>query len=255
MSTPPVTPPPLPLGKGVSLIAQHPAGLFALEKPEGVLAHPNEDEGSKRTLLLAPYDNDSECYKVKTDNGEKNFYLLHRLDSPTSGLILIADNLPLAEAIRKAFREHRIQKTYNAIVSGSVRKPHGEWIDTLTKRNEQGSHVRSATGGNQSAKAHYKFLKRSLSGRLHLLELKPTTGRTHQLRVQCAEHDYPIVGDRTYGNFKLNTDIRKKTGEKRLFLHACHVSISIPFKGSTLTFDARSPLPDNFEKLFHLKVD
>jgi 23S rRNA-/tRNA-specific pseudouridylate synthase len=75
---------------------------------------------------------------------------------------------------------------------------------------------------------------------LTLLKLEPVTGRTHQLRVQCAWHRHPIVGDGTYGDFAFNRAFAKSTGEKRLFLHAAAVRLP------GLDFAAESPLPEEF---------
>lgn len=233
----------LPLGKGVRVLGTHPAGLLALEKPEGVLSHPNGREVSSRALLKACYDEDREAYVLE---GGGLAYLLHRLDSPTSGVLLVALEEALAEAVRAAFRGQRVHKTYVAVVGGHRRQGQGLWRDALDKR-KQGGQLRAESGRGHEAVSAFRFLKQGR--RLHLLELKPQTGRTHQLRAQCALHGYPIVGDKTYGDFKLNQQVRQTSAHKRLFLHAREVSLKLDYKGRALSFRAHSPLPLEFETL------
>ena len=84
-----------------------------------------------------------------------------------------------------------------------------------------------------------------------LMELQPVTGRTHQLRVQCAKRKLPIVGDSTYGNFKLNRELRKVTGSKRLFLHASHIRIPLNDAEQREYFEVESPMPAEFNTLLN----
>lgn len=79
-----------------------------------------------------------------------------------------------------------------------------------------------------------------------LLRLEPRTGRSHQLRVQCAKRGLPIVGDQTYGDFGLNRTLAKATGAKRLFLHSLETAFDYEFGGRKLKFKAVAPLPGEF---------
>ena len=93
-------------------------------------------------------------------------------------------------------------------------------------------------------KAHTKL------GMLALLRLSPKTGRTHQLRVQCAKRKLPIIGDRTYGNFQLNRKYAKQFKCDRLFLHATKLKVKISQKGKTeFMWEVVSPLPPAFTKI------
>jgi tRNA pseudouridine65 synthase len=83
---------------------------------------------------------------------------------------------------------------------------------------------------------------------LALLQLEPRTGRSHQLRVQCAKRQLPIVGDQTYGDFPRNRQFAKLTGAKRLFLHSSETTFDYEFAGRKQAFRATAPLPDEFEK-------
>ena len=90
--------------------------------------------------------------------------------------------------------------------------------------------------------------------RLSLLRLNPLTGRTHQLRVQCAKRKFPIIGDTTYGNFSLNREIQKATGYQRLFLHAYSIRIEWEWKQRQHFFRAESSIPNEFNELMDLRL-
>ena len=83
---------------------------------------------------------------------------------------------------------------------------------------------------------------------LALIRLEPKTGRSHQLRVQCAKRHLPIVGDQTYGDFAANRAFAKRTGAKRLFLHSMSTTFEYEFRQRRSTFSATAPLPDDFVK-------
>ncbi len=85
--------------------------------------------------------------------------------------------------------------------------------------------------------------------RLTLIKLEPRTGRSHQLRVQCAKRHLPIVGDQTYGDFKANRALAKATGCKRLCLHSSETSFEYEFGGKLHRFSAQAELPPEFSEL------
>ena len=80
-----------------------------------------------------------------------------------------------------------------------------------------------------------------------LIRLEPRTGRSHQLRVQCAKRHLPIVGDQTYGDFGANRVFAKAAGTKRMFLHSMETSFAYEWKGRTWEFAAQAELPREFE--------
>lgn len=84
------------------------------------------------------------------------------------------------------------------------------------------------------------------ASRVSLIQLEPHTGRSHQLRVQCAKRGLPIVGDRTYGNFSANREFSKAGGPKRMFLHSLEVEFDYEFAGKENRFAAQAPLPAEF---------
>lgn len=237
----------LPLGRGVELLSRNDSGLMAFFKPAGVLSHPNTSKDIPRSLLMSPYDLKGEFYEVEAVGGERfKVWLLNRLDSATSGVLLCAVRPSVAEMVRQEFAEGRVRKKYHALVFGVFSPQRQVWRDRLRVAHEDG-HLRATAKEGVEAETEAR-LGRFFSGRhpVSLIDMYPGTGRTHQLRVQCAKRKLPIVGDQTYGNFSLNREFAKVTGCKRLFLHSAEISVTILLAGKAVKFSARSPLPGEF---------
>lgn len=235
----------IPVSDGVRLCSSHAVGLWALEKASGVRSHPNDRGPDARALLTQSYDHTEECYF--DDVSGQRWYLLNRLDAPTSGLILIATDRQLAKAIRDLFAERKVEKRYFALVAGRPPKPSDTWRDQLRTQSKGGA-VRSERGPGQLALCEMRLVQTWSNPLRSLLELTPKTGRTHQLRVQCAQRKLPILGDATYGDFRLNRDYTKTTGHKRLFLHSSEVKLALEWQGEKVKFSAKSKLPEEFEE-------
>jgi tRNA pseudouridine65 synthase len=237
-----------PLGRGVDPLHCDPNGLVALAKPAGVLSHPNEAGERSRALLDAAYHVDGEYFEwTPPGAAPARLYLLNRLDSGTSGVILLATTELLARAIRALFRQKNVHKIYQALVFGVPSQGRQIWRDRLAVQ-KQGGQIRTGTGGNIPAEAQMSVVRqnREVSPPVALIQLEPRTGRSHQLRVQCAQRQLPIVGDATYGDFRLNRDFAKRTGQKRLFLHSLATTFEYEFAGRRHAFSARAPLPAEF---------
>lgn len=241
----------LPLGRDVTLLNRDDAGLIAFDKPAGVLSHPNEPADEPRSLLQARYVLDGEYFEWPRPGGgePQRLWLLNRLDSATSGVILAAATEALALEIRAQFKRKQVRKVYQALVFGVPRQPMELWRDLLTVE-KRGGRIRTAGhAGHVPAESRMTVLQRGLGQhRLALLKLEPRTGRSHQLRVQCAKRGLPIVGDQTYGDFARNREFAKFAGTKRLFLHSQETGFEYEFQGRRRTFSARAPLPAEFEK-------
>jgi tRNA pseudouridine65 synthase len=221
----------------------------ALYKPEGVRAHPNDDgKADGGALLDAPFDMERECYTL----GEgKRVYLLHRLDAPTSGIILVATDEKLANEVKALFAAHKVHKTYEALVFGDAGHGRRTWRDRLrTEKSARGA--RTTVGGGDMAvvdvDTHKTFRAKSGLVVSHIT-LKPATGRTHQLRVQCAARHLPIVGDATYGDFALNRRAAKELGIKRLCLHAAKIRFDLERDGRRIAFETSCPAPEFFASI------
>jgi 23S rRNA-/tRNA-specific pseudouridylate synthase len=175
-------------------------------------------------------------------------WLLNRLDSATSGVILVASGETLAREIRAMFQRRHIHKTYAALVFGMPPENRQHWRDRLAIEKRRGRIRAHAFAGHIPAEARMTLLRASRHAvrPLSLIQLEPETGRSHQLRVQCARRHLPIVGDATYGDFGANRDFAKRTGEKRLFLHSLETRFDYEHAGRVFTFAARAELPEAF---------
>jgi 23S rRNA pseudouridine955/2504/2580 synthase len=237
----------LPLGGEVRLLVKDPNGLVAFDKPAGVLSHPNESQDEPRSLLTCRYDKEAQCFTWRNaDGAERHLWLLNRLDSATSGVILTAANEKLAAVIREHFAKKQVRKAYNALVFGHAHTKKEIWRDLLAV-NKKGGRVRTATIGNIPSETHFEVLRHTQRNfSTSLVRLEPRTGRSHQLRVQCAKRHLPIIGDQTYGDFGLNREFAKANKTKRLFLHSLETAFTYEFAGQKISFKASAPLPAEF---------
>jgi 23S rRNA-/tRNA-specific pseudouridylate synthase len=241
----------LPLGRGVSLLTRDAHGLAAFNKPAGVLSHPNERGDEPRALLNAAYVLDGEYFEWRQEGAAEpqRLWLLNRLDSATSGVILAAADATLAASIRAQFKRKTVRKIYFALVFGVARQPAEIWRDLLSIEKRAGQIRTAARAGNIAAECRMSVIRASRGvPRVSLLRLEPRTGRSHQLRVQCAKRQLPIVGDQTYGDFRANREFAKLAGTKRMFLHSAETSFDYELGGARVTFAAQAPLPAEFEK-------
>jgi 23S rRNA pseudouridine1911/1915/1917 synthase len=167
---------------------------LAVAKPSGVPS--THFDGRVETL-----DRAVKAYLKDKYQKPGNVFLgiVHRIDKPVSGVILFARTSKAAARLSEQFREGTVEKIYWAVVQGEVRSDAGSLEDWL-KKDETAGRVNvvepRATGAKQ-ALLHYQ--KRAAHAGLTWLEIRPQTGRTHQLRVQLAHHGHPIYGDAKYG--------------------------------------------------------
>lgn len=233
----------LPLHPQCTLLKRDPSGLVAVDKACGILSHPNSPREKGPALLDWPYDFEAEAYR----GPEITWYLLNRLDAPTSGVILLADDPDLARAVKAAFAAHAVEKSYLSLIRGTLSRKEEAWRDCL-EVTRRGSTLRTRViRGRPNAVCTVELLRRgSRPPLLSLIAMRPETGRTHQLRVQCASRRLPIVGDGTYGDFAFNREFRRRTGEGRLFLHSWQTRLQVEWKGQVIAFVAESPWPAAF---------
>ena len=232
-----------PLGPGVEIVKRGPAGLYALNKPSGIRSQPKEGGKDPQALLTCSYSLKDEAYHIPPDKGGGKVWLLHRLDAGTSGVILVADEEKTADEVKKAFAEHRVKKTYVALVLGGPKENEAVWRDRI-EVSKEGGRARGKAGAGLWAEARMRVRERfqGKAGSMSLLELHPKTGRTHQLRIQCAQRGFPIAGDRTYGDFHRNRLLGEKVRPETLFLHSERIQLDVIGK----PFDVLMPLPEYF---------
>jgi len=218
---------------------------FNRESTSGSPLKTHADDKQKQGPAAAfegPYDLGDR--KFQTPQGP--LWLIHRLDQDTSGVLLAAKNKKSVTACRNAFEERKVKKTYIALVSRRPMPPHGIWRDTLMEQRSS-SGVRSAINyaGKPNAFLNYKMKEYFPKYNLSLLEIELLTGKTHQIRVQSTYRGHPVVGDRIYGNFTLNRELKAALGLRRMFLHAWKLAFPHPTNGKLLAIE--SPLPEDLE--------
>lgn len=174
--------------------------------------------------------------------------LAHRLDRGTSGVLLFGVSAAGLRGLTEAFREHRITKRYLALVEGRAPAPSFVVDEPLLRESAgpgQGARVRvSSRPDAQAAETEVDVVGVSADGRFTLVEARPLTGRTHQIRVHLRARGLPIVGDPVYGRPATNRTFRDGAGLWRPFLHAARVTFEHPVEASR-TLDLSSPLPDD----------
>lgn len=195
-----------------SLILYEDKDILVFNKPSGIAVQSGTNQNKSLDAMLLQYD--PTCAPR----------LVHRLDKDTSGVLVVAKTLTMARWLTQAFKERKIEKTYWALVCGVPSKKEGVIDLALSKKPDpKGEKMRVDRHEGQHAITHYRVLE-TVDLKVALLELKPQTGRTHQLRVHCAEGlKTPIVGDGKYGGkaaFLL--------GRKNLHLHAAKLAIPFP---------------------------
>ncbi|MBV5335514.1 hypothetical protein JZU48_00365 [bacterium] len=138
-------------------MASHECGLIAVEKPDGILSHPNPGEvAEKGTILITGnYSLDEEAFHVRDGKGGiRRVYLLNRLDSPTSGTLLLSLDEGVADLVRKMFARSQVMKRYVALIRGrGLRTPRGTWQDQMAKTKGPGGGVRSPFRSSSSTRA------------------------------------------------------------------------------------------------------
>jgi 23S rRNA pseudouridine1911/1915/1917 synthase len=167
----------------------------------------------------------------------------HRLDRPASGVIVFAKTRRAARRISEQFEGRLVAKTYWALVEGVVEPDAAEWIDHLKKIDgEPRTVVVDATDlGGRIAILKYRALRR-LPGRT-LLEIELETGRTHQIRVQCARRGHPLLGDELYGSREPFGPWNDDERQRLIALHARSLSFRHPTTREPVTFVAPLPPP------------
>ncbi len=198
---------------------------IVVNKPEGVLTHSKgvfNPEATVSTFIR----------QFTTGMSDNRGGIVHRLDRVTSGVIICAKNEKALAKLQKQFSERKTKKTYNAVVVGTL-DPLEASIDMPIERNPKKPQTFRVGPNGKAAITNYKVLK---TGETHsLIELRPVTGRTHQLRVHLAQLEHPIIGDVLYGGEPAD----------RTYLHALSLEITIP-SGERKIFEA--PLPKSFNQ-------
>ncbi len=209
--------------------------LLVIDKPVGVVTQPGKKHGRDSLLngLFVEYG------KLLQKLGEaRSWGLLHRLDKPTSGLVLVALRVDAYDRLRDQFKRRKIAKTYFAIIAGRPKTAQGviqKPIVEIAGRDRKKAVIKQ--GGGQAITA-YRVL--DAAGEACLVEVRPKTGRLHQIRVHMAALGHPVLGDGLYG------DHQKAESVPRLCLYAAELSFIHPDEPRRVT--VKAPVPADFAR-------
>lgn len=202
---------------------------LAVNKPAGMLSQ--EDISREPSLV------ESARSYLKTRYAKPgNVYLglLHRLDRPVSGVMLLARTSKAAGRLSAQFRSGAIKKLYWAVVEG-VPPDEGNWADVIAKDRRLNRSEVVSPGGDCGKEARVGFRVMNRWTRFAKLELHPATGRSHQLRVQLAARGFPIAGDAKYG---ARTRLTALDGRLRIALHARELTFTHPVSRAAISVQA-----------------
>ena len=198
---------------------------LVIDKPSGIITHAKGsfvNEASVATFI---------SNKIDTELEGNRAGIVHRLDRGTSGVMITAKTLHAQQYLQRQFAKHQAIKTYYAVVSGKMSLERANINYPIERNPKQPSRFRVGVKG-KSAVTNYQVVNSNI--KYSLLELRPTTGRTHQLRVHLAAIKHPIVGDTFY----------KGELASRLMLHASSLSVILPNQGR-VTFTSTLPIEFN----------
>ena len=201
--------------------------LIAVDKPGGVPVHGSgRGEETIETLLR-------EQLGQKAVRSGFTVSAVHRLDRQTSGVVLFARRKRACSRLMEQFAKGQVTKTYLALVRGSIEGDRGSITVPLPGL---GKHQ----GKEQEARTDWRVVCRGEE--VALVECRPRTGRTHQIRRHMKAIGCPLVGDEKYGVLRFNSWAKANWGLSRMFLHAASLSLAHPDDGRRLHFE--SPLPE-----------
>lgn len=207
--------------------------LVAIDKPAGVLVHPSD----------TPRPDDQVAMKILRDQlGGKMIHVIHRLDQPTSGVVLFALDKFSAKKLRQAFEKRLVEKNYLAVIHGHPARP--SWnCDIPLRKFDNAPEKPSLTS--------FKTLE-LLEEQLALVEAKPQTGRFHQIRKHLVQGGHPIVGDFRYRD----TELCLATGEKleigtRMLLQAKSLTFTHPVTELLVRIEA--PVDSSINKVIQTR--
>jgi 23S rRNA pseudouridine1911/1915/1917 synthase len=217
--------------------------LMVINKPAGMVVHPAAGHASG-TLVHAALAHAPELEGI---NGEQRPGVVHRLDKDTSGLILMAKDDKTQRWLQDQFRLRKVRKTYLALVDGHPPTPQGR-IEAPIGRDPAHRKQMAITAPEKGREAVSEYFTRQRFEVHTLLEVRPLTGRTHQIRLHLAFIGCPIVGDLVYGRKKPSLPIARQ------FLHAARLEVTLPGEQAPHIFEA--PLPADLQAvLSKLQLD
>jgi tRNA pseudouridine65 synthase len=213
---------------------------IAINKPAGVLVH--------RTNLAKEEEELLAVQMLREQIGQK-VYPLHRIDRPTSGVLLFGKNSEATSLLQPLFPTAKVKKNYLSIVRGHVAE-HG-LIGHPLKKNLYGALQEAKTEYWKLDQAEIAFASSSRypTSRYSLIRAYPHTGRMHQIRRHLAHARHYVIGDNTHGDNKQNNFFRTQFGLFNMLLHAWDLSFDHPYSGKIV--EIKAPLPKYFEEILN----
>ena len=202
--------------------------LLVIDKPAGLTVHPapGHDDHTLVNAILSHFPHLADI----SDSLRPG--IVHRLDKDTSGVMLVAKNRTAQINLVNQFKARSIVKAYMALVKGHLTPERGI-IEAAIGRDSRNRKRMAVVSEGRESRTEYEVVQ--YIGNYTLLEIKPETGRTHQIRVHLAAIGYPVVGDKVYGV--------KSPFLSRQFLHACRLGFRLPSNGEYMEFTLELP-PD-----------
>ena len=218
--------------------------LVAINKPSGLLVHRS---------MIDRHETEFAIQQTRDQIGQYVFPV-HRLDKPTSGVLLFALGRDTARQVTQQFVDKKIQKSYRAIVRGYTEEEGRidyalkEQLDKMTdsKAKQDKEAQEAVTNYTREATVELPFaVGRYATARYSLLKLIPETGRKHQIRRHMKHIFHPVVGDTSHGDGKHNSLFREQFDCHRLLLHADKLALKHPISGNDIVIKA--PFPNDFQ--------
>ncbi|MES9540272.1 RluA family pseudouridine synthase [Spirillospora sp. NPDC049024] len=207
--------------------------IVVVNKPVGVAAHPTTGWTGPTVLggLLGA------GHTIATSGASERQGIVHRLDANTTGAMVVAKSEIAYSRLKRAFKERRIDKRYQALVQGHP-DPFRGTVDAPIDRHPSGDGRFAVVAGGKPSVTHYDTVEAFRAATL--LDIDLETGRTHQIRVHMAAIRHPCVGDMAYG---ADPTLADRLGMRRQWLHAVRLGFEHPTKGEWVEFE--SPYPDD----------
>ena len=221
--------------------------MLVVNKPAGISMHPGAGDYDK-TLVNALIHHDKN--NLSSIGDELRPGIVHRIDKETSGLILVAKNNITHENLSNQFKEHSINRVYQALIWGKLRPQSGKIKTLITRSSKNRQLMEVGVSKGKLAITNYKTLEvfeNAKTPTFSFVECKLETGRTHQIRVHMSYKGNNILGDKKYKKkfkrFKnINSDLEKALlNLDRQFLHAKTIGFTHPFTKKKLEFNSNLP--------------
>ncbi len=209
--------------------------MVAIDKPAGWLVHPASE----------PQEDDLVAMKALRDQIGERVFTIHRIDRPTTGVLLMGIDPEISKSLHQALADHEMQKTYWAVIHG--RPEHSEWECHAPIQKEEGKPIREAhTSFSLLETIKHPALTEAngfSENQLSLIEATPHTGRFHQIRRHLLEAKLPIVGDYRYGGIERCDALGSTLDiDSRMLLMAKRLSLKHPVSKEKITIEAPTPL-------------